>query len=671
MESPSEHSPEHGVIGQVNPEACQFCEEVYASNFLRSKDEINTMFHEYCSTCVPPDPSLCERCQHMRLRHQLFCERRQDYEISVGMKSLTESIRDETGSDCTLCSFALQIAQQSEKSLRYIQISFEGAASANEKIYRRTGFSFDTRNLHISVRYESETRFVQLVAYDLGRNEHMISECAKRGRDSLSRPHLIKDVIDWDFLKDQLTVCCREHTDCYQQPSQLPSGFRLIDVQDRCLVRAWTGIEFLALSYVWGTNLEKREHTKGVLTKDFEEELEHKNSLRSSELPATVEDAIQACMDLGERYLWVDRLCILQDDLDSKKHQIHAMGNIFASAKLVMIAAGAEHMHEGICGISKTRKTRQISTQVSGMELVQELLDIYKCVEETVWSSRAWTYQEAVLARRNLWLTDHQTFFECSRGVFPEDNFGPVYSTEYFIGVMSQLLPSTMSSAETYYYHLSSYTLRSLTFRSDIFNGFTGIANNLYGGDSLIFGLPLNDFDEALLWGADSVARESRDMENLIIPSWTWASVRCRVYAEVQSWNFCGTLVQWSVCTESEGQLSHLPIKVRGTPSMWSEQEDDTRTKFSPQLYLAVAWAQNCIRGRLPTSLQSASSSTFAELDASAKSNWTSYSSFCDDQCPLWIDSNRVPTGVTTQLKPGVLVGRAQTTFLTAFGALG
>ncbi|OJJ38775.1 hypothetical protein ASPWEDRAFT_104217 [Aspergillus wentii DTO 134E9] len=34
--------------------------------------------------------------------------------------------------------------------------------------------------------------------------------------------------------------------------------------------------------------------------------------------PTTIQDAMTACGKLGIRYLWIDRLCIIQDNLEEK-----------------------------------------------------------------------------------------------------------------------------------------------------------------------------------------------------------------------------------------------------------------------------------------------------------------------------------------------------------------
>jgi hypothetical protein len=92
----------------------------------------------------------------------------------------------------------------------------------------------------------------------------------------------------------------------------LPATFRVIDVQRRRLVQMPLGFpRFVALSYVWGHHPDP---AKLFATKANIEALRRDGGLPESDMPATVEDAMEVCRRLGEPYLWVDRLCITQDD---------------------------------------------------------------------------------------------------------------------------------------------------------------------------------------------------------------------------------------------------------------------------------------------------------------------------------------------------------------------
>jgi hypothetical protein len=64
-------------------------------------------------------------------------------------------------------------------------------------------------------------------------------------------------------------------------------------------------------------------------------------------LSQTIQDAIHATRKLGIRYLWVDALCIVQDDEASKVKEIDQMGKIYSNAALTISAASAAHATDG------------------------------------------------------------------------------------------------------------------------------------------------------------------------------------------------------------------------------------------------------------------------------------------------------------------------------------
>jgi hypothetical protein len=50
------------------------------------------------------------------------------------------------------------------------------------------------------------------------------------------------------------------------------------------------------------------------------------------ELPRTFQDAIQVTRELGIKYIWIDSLCIIQDDPVGWEQESKRMHGIYASA---------------------------------------------------------------------------------------------------------------------------------------------------------------------------------------------------------------------------------------------------------------------------------------------------------------------------------------------------
>jgi hypothetical protein len=72
-------------------------------------------------------------------------------------------------------------------------------------------------------------------------------------------------------------------------------------------------------------------------------------------LPPTIEDALQLVKDLGEKYLWVDSLCIIKDDPDMSI-QINQMDRIYGTAVATIVAAAGRDVGAGLRGIRPTSR---------------------------------------------------------------------------------------------------------------------------------------------------------------------------------------------------------------------------------------------------------------------------------------------------------------------------
>jgi hypothetical protein len=121
----------------------------------------------------------------------------------------------------------------------------------------------------------------------------------------------------------------------------------LIDVEKMIIVRGSSDrTEYVALTYVWGEEKLKRERPPGwqmprtlradVWTEEYGVEIIE----LPGELPHTIRDAMEVTRCIGYQYLWVDSLCIIQDDQQDQDLQISMMDEIYRNATLT-IAAGS------------------------------------------------------------------------------------------------------------------------------------------------------------------------------------------------------------------------------------------------------------------------------------------------------------------------------------------
>lgn len=101
-------------------------------------------------------------------------------------------------------------------------------------------------------------------------------------------------------------------------------------------------IKWASLSYVWGGAQEVRT-TKITL-------LEHLTSIQVANLPQTLIDAIKVCRQLEISFLWIDALCIIQDDPCDLYRELNSMASIYQHSYLTISAACARRVEDGFLG---------------------------------------------------------------------------------------------------------------------------------------------------------------------------------------------------------------------------------------------------------------------------------------------------------------------------------
>ncbi|KIM99513.1 hypothetical protein OIDMADRAFT_126462, partial [Oidiodendron maius Zn] len=215
--------------------------------------------------------------------------------------------------------------------------------------------------------------------------------------------------VDFERLRGLIRDCEENHEEC-KVILKTPDEMRVIDLKSMSIVDAPPECRYCALSYVWG----QPGKPWLTLTRENTNSLRVLNSLVGVNLPQTILDAITVSKELGQRYLWVDSLCIVQDDAVYQKQQIGIMDTIYASATLTLVAAGGNNADTGFPGVSTWSRDslRQIST-IQDMELSNALPRLKNIIEVSVWNSRGWTYQERMFSHRSLVFAENQTYYGC------------------------------------------------------------------------------------------------------------------------------------------------------------------------------------------------------------------------------------------------------------------
>jgi hypothetical protein len=372
-----------------------------------------------------------------------------------------------------------------------------------------------------------------------------------------------RDHANLELAREWLDICDTHHTGlCIPNATSLmvlPTRFRLIDVTRNKIVTGIPDIKprYVALTYVWGEDkmhmemprtLKLSVHTRqdGVERIDLPELL-----------PRTISDAIEVTRSLGFGYLWVDSLCIIQDDKEDRHNQINMMDEIYRNASLTIASGSSPHADWGLPGISIPRLVNQQTEKIGPYEFAIAFPTFEEIDDGTqlMWNTRGWTMQEKFLSRRLLLFTDMQMYFRCGNSSFTEDvamETGPLpHSTLrkpnplHFDGPSrgSQLQrpwtgtllalrrflhlkeDSSLAYLPIYMHLLKEYTRRSLTFKGDSLDAISGVLRALDSSDlAFCAGLPRKWLPQVLLWKPAWGCNYSIDYDTRAgIPSWSWA----------------------------------------------------------------------------------------------------------------------------------------------------
>lgn len=379
-----------------------------------------------------------------------------------------------------------------------------------------------------------------------------VDQLCTGGTDLLAPPkhtrfsgRLRNDKINPLLYQRWLQICKKHHgDDCWNQHHPRIEGLRVIDVQDMAIRPAPGRCEYVALSYCWGsskTTLLKQENV---------ERLTHTQSLRFDILPDTIADAIEVTRNAGIRYLWVDALCIIQDDPLSLQSQLPQMAQIYTQAIFTIVAAASDNADHGLAGIrSGSRNVEKNVITLSDISLIlapEKFLNRQREMElaDCRWRSRAWTLQEELFSRRRLYFNANRVLWQCPSSMFQEDTVKEVHAAFVSDDEKSDFnfeVPWLTKDAEEldfmwYEQFVSEYSTRHLSFTSDTLNALAGLSEEIrrIGGISFHWGHPEKWFVRSLLWqtnfectrnaGAQRTTTKTGQEILTPFPSWSWSA---------------------------------------------------------------------------------------------------------------------------------------------------
>lgn len=305
------------------------------------------------------------------------------------------------------------------------------------------------------------------------------------------------------------------------------------------------------------------------------------------ETPQTFIDAITIARHLGLKYLWIDSLCICQNDASEWARESSRMVDVYSNAHVVIAANRADDINGGIFH-SRAARPSTVFKLPGGVDDVRAML-LFQSDQATAFTSsefrgeplshRGWALQERVLAKRIIHYNERQIYFECDQGIFAEDGS---HRKDRHCRLNKRLSPSLKSptssdSVDDYEADLGlwhtlvwGYGKRKLSKPTDRLPAISGLARLFHKrfGGQYVAGLWSKAMMAGLAWqGLGERAPVSRDQ--YIGPSWSWAS-----YAGIGAmgpnpgWVDVADILDWHVDLKHEanpfGEVENAWVRIRG-----------------------------------------------------------------------------------------------------------
>ncbi|KAJ4299158.1 hypothetical protein N0V90_004402 [Kalmusia sp. IMI 367209] len=273
-------------------------------------------------------------------------------------------------------------------------------------------------------------------------------------------------------VRSWLSICTSKHSQCGQGiPKRLPT--RILDISSSTIrlhdSQAGTA-RYACLSHCWGPGGGSK------LLKATRDTLQGLHvEIPWDRLPRTFQDAIVFARELGLSYIWIDSLCIVQDDPDDWQREAARMASIYQNAFL--------------------------------------------------------TLAERILSPRFLHFTSSELYWECRSHEFCECG---EYSNSLIVGpkaeFASQHVRHAWDAPSPWYMLVGEFSALSMTFGRDVFPAMSGLVKawRREEGDEYCAGLWRSSFIEGLLWRRYPKHVDGRVAERPTewrAPSWSWAAI--------------------------------------------------------------------------------------------------------------------------------------------------
>jgi hypothetical protein len=345
------------------------------------------------------------------------------------------------------------------------------------------------------------------------------------------------------FVHSQLARCIDEHPGCQTPPTErayMPT--RILDLgmigDSATDISSRTGVQlvesdglagerkYACLSYRWDSN---------NLTTTRATYEQHREGIAFKDLTLAFQDTVHIVRRLGVRYLWIDSLCIVQDDEEDWRAESKTMATVYSRALFTL----ARHVDSTTSLKSLSQMQIHIVSDPSVLPPVyarlqpKHIWDILGS-EQRPLLKRGWVFQERLLSPRVIHFTDFEIIWEChevsqcqcaSTGSFM---MTPKISHARALGLTDHTaIVNEAAIRERWRSIIQEYSWLDLTKLSDRLPAIQGCAEQIrpHLQDSYSFGLWTKSSGRDLSWYHSHVRPERRPIELFHVPTWSWASV--------------------------------------------------------------------------------------------------------------------------------------------------
>jgi Heterokaryon incompatibility protein (HET) len=353
----------------------------------------------------------------------------------------------------------------------------------------------------------------------------------------------------------------------------------------------------VTLSHCWGNSDTGSSHIKTTLANLND----HKSRIQMDQLPKTFRHAVQVVRELGLRHLWIDSLCIVQDDKTDWEAEAALMGRYYKRSLFTIAAALGKNSEAGLfqtrdplttrpCALNIGNATFYAYTPDSSFQISKSSLSSTQSKPLSLYG-RAWVLQEQLLASRTLTYSGSGVSWRCqgmrfderaplavsiegvlndqprglmTRGGDPRDVETMVMEVQrnwVFAKRRGYIHRVNCCGHEDHHFFddwasiVANYTARGMTRYSDRLVAIRGIANEfnavMAANSEYVAGIwmgPDDCFLKGLLWDVASCSAK-RQLD--IAPSWSWASVQSKI--------------SWGILIKFERSAEVIDVKSSGT----------------------------------------------------------------------------------------------------------